>query len=183
MTPVRRTQPGPGPRGTVAGTAAACYLDRMQIRAATAQDIPAVLPMVTQTCALHEQWDPAKYGFLPNPAQRYERFLINRVKDPRAVFLVADAEPGVAAFLIARVEQEIPIYNISEYAFIHDVWVEPQFRHEGIARQLVMLSIERFKQMGVRQIRLDTAAANDAARSLFSSCGFRVSIIEMLIEL
>jgi ribosomal protein S18 acetylase RimI-like enzyme len=161
----------------------ACYLGRMQIRAAVPADIPAVLPMVTSTCALHEQWDPAKYGLLENPASRYDRWLNNRVSDPRAVFVVADASPQIAGFLIGRVEEEIPIYRVSEYGFIHDVWVDPQFRHEGIARQMVMLAIERFKQIGVSQVRLDTAAVNDAARALFSSCGFRVSIIEMLIEL
>lgn len=155
----------------------------MQIRAAVAADIPGILPMITQTCALHEQWDPAKYGFLPDPAQRYQRWLTNRLNDPRAVLLVADASPGLAGFLMAQAEAEIPIYRVKEYGFIHDIWVEPQFRHEGIARQMVMLAVERFKQMGVSQVRLDTAAANDAARALFTSCGFRVSIIEMLIEL
>lgn len=48
---------------------------------------------------------------------------------------------------------------------------------------MVMLSIERFHEMGVKQIRLDTAIANEASRRLFASCGFRPSIIEMLIEL
>ncbi|MEH2129324.1 MAG: GNAT family N-acetyltransferase [Nostoc sp.] len=63
------------------------------------------------------------------------------------------------------------------------MWVEAEYRQNGIARQMVMLSFERFHQMGVKQIRLDTAIANEASRQLFASCGFRFSIIEMLIEL
>lgn len=47
----------------------------MLIRSATPADISAVLPMVAATCTLHELWDAAKYGFLPNPEQRYERWL------------------------------------------------------------------------------------------------------------
>lgn len=46
-----------------------------------------------------------------------------------------------------------------------------------------MLCVERFKEMEVQQIRLDTAAVNEAARRLFTSCGFRISTIEMLKEL
>jgi ribosomal protein S18 acetylase RimI-like enzyme len=46
-----------------------------------------------------------------------------------------------------------------------------------------MLAIERFKSSGVHQIRLDTAAANDPARKLFSSCGFHISTMEMLLEM
>jgi ribosomal protein S18 acetylase RimI-like enzyme len=145
--------------------------------------------MVASVCALHESWDPSKYGFLPNPEQRYERWLIAQATNDRSVFLVAEDEapssgqPGrLVAFLVATVEREIPIYRLKEFGFIHDLWVEPEYRHAGIARQMVMLTISRCRQMGVKQIRLDTAQVNDAARRLFSSCGFRVSIIEMLID-
>ncbi|MCG6138350.1 MAG: hypothetical protein MET45_27625 [Nostoc sp. LLA-1] len=46
-----------------------------------------------------------------------------------------------------------------------------------------MFSVERFHQMGVKQIRLDTAEINESARQLFTSFGFRSSIIEMLMEI
>ncbi len=161
----------------------------MEIRPATPDDVPAVLPMVSKIAALHEAWDPAKYGFLPEPAERYRGWLAARAGDARSVFLVAErpamgGEPAkVVGFLIATIESEIPIYRLKQYGFIHDLWVEPEYRHEGLARQMVMLTAERFGEMGVEQIRLDTAAANEAARNLFSACGFRPSTMEMLIEL
>jgi ribosomal protein S18 acetylase RimI-like enzyme len=171
----------------------------MIIRPATIEDVPAVLPMVSRVCALHEAWDPAKYSFKPNPAEMYRRWMSARATDPRSVFLVAQrpdandtsdisgtfdhSSAGLIGFLVATIETEIPIYRLSEYGFIHDLWVEPEYRHEGVARQLTMLAIERFTELGVRQIRLDTAAPNDAARALFSACGFRVSTTEMLLEL
>ncbi|MEH2180331.1 GNAT family N-acetyltransferase [Nostoc sp.] len=156
----------------------------MLIRPATITDVPAVLPMVAKICALHESWDSAKYGFLPHPEQRYEQWLTRLANsDGRSIFLVSENEGQIVGFLVATVEQEIPIYRLQEFAFIHDIWVEPEYRQKGIARQMVMLSIERFQQMGIKQIRLDTAIANEAARQLFASCGFRFSIIEMLIEL
>jgi ribosomal protein S18 acetylase RimI-like enzyme len=161
----------------------------MLIRSATPADLPAVLPMVAAICALHEAWDSSKYGFLPNPQQRYERWLVAQAANERSVFLVAEAEASSAeqagqlvAFLVATTEREVPIYRLKEYGFIHDLWVESEYRRAGIARQMVMLTISRFSQIGVKQIRLDTAAANDAARRLFSSCGFRLSTMEMLID-
>jgi ribosomal protein S18 acetylase RimI-like enzyme len=36
------------------------------------------------------------------------------------------------------VEREIPIYHLKKFGFIHDLWVEPEFRHAGIARQMVI---------------------------------------------
>ncbi|HEY8665604.1 MAG TPA: GNAT family N-acetyltransferase [Tepidisphaeraceae bacterium] len=155
----------------------------MNIRPARVDDVPRVLPMVGQICALHKSWDPAKYSFCDNPAEMYRGWLASRARDARSVFLVAEREEKLVGFLVATIEPEIPIYTIERYGFIHDVWVEPAYRNEGLARQMVMLAIERFKELGLPQVRLDTAAANDPARSLFAACGFRVSTIEMLIEL
>lgn len=155
----------------------------MLIRPATPEDVPTVLPMVAKICALHESWDAAKYGFLSHPEQRYERWLKKLTHDERAVFLVAENEGKLVGFLEATIEREIPIYRLTEYAFIHDLWVEPEYRQQGIARLLVTQAMERLQELEVKQIRLDTAAANEAARRLFAGCGFRVSTIEMLTEL
>jgi ribosomal protein S18 acetylase RimI-like enzyme len=158
----------------------------MEIRPATPADVPAVLPMVRKVCAFHESLDPAKYGFRDDPGRMYDDWLVARSTDRRSVFLVADAgrgEPKLVAFLIGTVEREIPIYRLKEFGFIHDLWVEEKYRNEGIARQMVALAVERFREIGMKQVRLDTAAANEPARNLFAACGLRPSVTEMLIEL
>src|SRR5260221_4554052 len=153
----------------------------MNVGPATTEDVPAVLPMVRKLCELHRGWDPAKYDFVEGIEEMYRGWLTARASDPRAVFLVADrAGRGPVGFLIGTVEREIPIYRLKEYGFVHDLWVEEDYRHEGNARQLVMRAVERFREIGVEQVRLDTAAANEAARKLFERCGFRVSVIEMV---
>ena len=156
----------------------------LEIRPATPADVPAVLPMVAKVCAFHQKLDPAKYGFLPQPERMYDRWLASRAKDPRSVFLVAEGRGGkLVAFLVGAVEPEIGIYRLKEFGFVHDLWVEEKYRNEGIARQMVTLAVERFREIGVKQVRLDTAYANDPARNLFAACGFRPAIVEMLIEL
>jgi ribosomal protein S18 acetylase RimI-like enzyme len=155
----------------------------MEIRPAEPADVPRVLPMVGRICAMHEAMDPAKYGFLADPQQMYDAWLVRRAADPRSVFLVVEHEDGrLVGFLVGTVEKEIGIYRLGEFGFIHDLWVEPEYRHEGYGRQMVMLAIERFGEIGVGQVRLDTAWKNEAARKLFESCGFRPSVVEMLIE-
>jgi ribosomal protein S18 acetylase RimI-like enzyme len=142
--------------------------------------------MVRKIAGMHDALDPAKFGFRSDPGEMYRGWLTSRTRDDRSVFLVADAgggAPGLAGFLIGTVEREIPIYRIEQFGFIHDVWVEEDYRHEGVGRQLVTLAVERFSAMGVPQVRCDTAWANETARKLFTSCGFRPSIVEMLVEL
>jgi ribosomal protein S18 acetylase RimI-like enzyme len=161
----------------------------MTIRPATEADVPSVLPMVEKLAALHEQWDPARYDYKPRPSEMYRRWLTSRATDERSVFLVADHDriladvPFLVAFLIGTVESNIPIYRTPQYGFVHDLWVEEDYRHEGIGRQMTMLAIERFREIGVTQVRLETAAANEPARRLFASCGFRVATNEMMVEL
>jgi ribosomal protein S18 acetylase RimI-like enzyme len=158
----------------------------MLIRPATLDDIPQMLPMIAQICALHDAWDSSKYGVLPAVEQRYAPWLATLVSDRRDLALVVEnpeAPSMLVGLLIATVEQEIPIYRLKEFAFIHDLWVEPPYRHQGLARQLVMQAIAHFKQVGIQQVRLETAVPNDAARTLFESCGLRVSAIEMLTDL
>ena len=153
----------------------------MDIRPATAADVSAVLPMVRKLCELHRRWDADKYGFRDGIEEMYRGWLTSRATDARSVFLVADREGrGPVAFLVGTVEREIPIYRLKEFGFLHDLWVEEDYRNEGLARQLVMTAVERFREIGVEQIRLDTAAANDVARALFEKCGFRTSVVEML---
>lgn len=159
----------------------------MDIRPARSEDVPAVLPMVRKVCAFHEALDPAKYGFRKQPERMYEGWLEARATDRRSVFLVADAgredEPRLAGFLVGTVESEIPVYRLKEYGFIHDLWVEEDYRNEGVARQMVTLAIERFGKIGVKQLRLDAANGNEPAKKLFAACGLRPSVVEMLIEL
>lgn len=156
----------------------------MEIRPATLADVPAVLPMVRKLCELHRGWDRAKYDFRDGIEEMYRGWLTARATDARAVFLVAEREGrGPVAFLIGTVEREIPIYRLGEFGFVHDLWVEEAYRNEGVARRLVMHAIEAFGAIGVRQVRLDTAAPNEAARRLFESCGFRASVVEMLREM
>jgi ribosomal protein S18 acetylase RimI-like enzyme len=154
----------------------------MTIRAATPEDVPAVLSMVQQLAALHEGWDPQRFDYKPNAAGMYDQWLRVRATDARSVFLVAQRQ-ALVGFLVGTVDETIRIYRLKQVGFIHDLWVEPDYRHEGIARQMTMLAIERFREMGVRQIRLETAAKNEAARKLFESCGFRTSSVEMLLEM
>lgn len=154
------------------------------VRRAVDADIPAVLPMVRAICELHRAMDTNRFGFREDIEERYARWLPERIRDHRSVFLVAEAPgAGVVGYLVGTVEPEVPIYWIPESGWIHDVWVEPEHRRSGAARALVHAATQHFRDIGVGRVRLETAWANDAARAVFASCGFRPSTVEMLLPL
>ena len=159
------------------------------IRDATPQDIPAVLPMVQSICDMHAAMDPDRYSFVPDITSRYATWLPKRIADAGSVILVAESQlqtsnptpaPHIVAFLIAETLDEIPIYLTKRYGFIHDLWVQPAYRRQGIAQTLTRECLARFAAMNLTQVRLDTAAANDSAHALFANMGFSASTTQML---
>ncbi len=154
----------------------------MLIRPATAADVPQVLPLVRAICDFHAAADPERFAVREDVVERYARWLPERADDPRSVFLVAEAEgvPGIAAYAVCTIEPEVPIFWIPECAFIHDIYVVPEARRRGIARGLVREVVSRYAAIGVKQIRLHTAAFNEEARAVFAAEGFRPCVVEML---
>lgn len=160
----------------------------MNVRPATILDVPLVLPMIVKQYALHTAWDAAKFAPADDLPMTYGHWLAQRLADPTSVFLVADRSEDAdqhqpVGFILATKEQEIPIYKTKHYGFIHDLWVDDGYRHEGLGKQLAIRCLEELKARGIYQIRLDTAHPNEAARKLFGSLGFRPVCVQMLMEL
>jgi len=57
----------------------------------------------------------------------------------------------------------------NRHALIQNVFTEPEFRHQGIARQLMLLIIGWLKEQGLRAVSLH---ASDEGRHLYESLGF-----------
>jgi GNAT superfamily N-acetyltransferase len=154
----------------------------MPIRPATPADVPAVLPLVRAICDLHASNDPQRFAVVPDVLDRYASWLPLRATDPRSIFLVAEVPgvPGLAGYAVCTIEPEVPIFWVPECGWIHDIYVVPDARRHGLARQFVREITARFVALGVKQMRLHTGAFNDSARTLFAAEGFRPCVVEML---
>jgi GNAT superfamily N-acetyltransferase len=151
-----------------------------RIRAATPEDVPGILPLVGKLTELHQRHDPERFKVRPDVLDRYAAWLPERARDPRSVLLIAESGARLVAFLVGTIEPEVPIFWVPECGWIHDVWVEPEFRGAGLARELVERACDRFQELGVKQARLHTGMFNDAARRVFGRAGFRACVVEML---
>jgi ribosomal protein S18 acetylase RimI-like enzyme len=155
------------------------------VRRAAQADVSAILPLVRAICDLHAQRDPQRFEVLPDVLDRYAAWLPLRIEDPTSVLLVAEAR-GVdgtmhlVGYLVGTVEAEVPIFWIPRCGWVHDIYVLPAYRSQGLAKQMMDLAIEHFQQQGLQQMRLHTGSFNDSARAFFSEFGFRPSVVEML---
>ena len=85
-------------------------------------------------------------------------------------FLVEDDEV-LTAFLIGFVSQS----KINE-AYIHFVGVNPEFRNNGLARELYGLFFTRVRSLGCNTVRCITSPINEESISFHKSMGFSVTL-------
>jgi ribosomal protein S18 acetylase RimI-like enzyme len=153
------------------------------VRPGTVADIPVVLPLVAKTIAFHAELDPARFGAVPNAYQRYDGWMRRTAGSDDGAFFVAEEAGLVVGFVLGQVQEEYALYRTGRYGMVHDLWVEPEHRGKGVAKALMLATLDHFRRAGVKQARLDSAAANAPAQRLFAQCGFRPSVTEMLAEL
>lgn len=58
-------------------------------------------------------------------------------------------------------------------AFIDELYVEPQYRRQGIGRRAVQFVEERARELGVQALHLEVDPGNDPALELYRRAGYK----------
>ncbi|HSY68751.1 MAG TPA: GNAT family N-acetyltransferase [Edaphobacter sp.] len=143
----------------------------MQVRKARREDLPEVMELIRRVVPLMQksgnfQWD-AEY---PN-IEVFERDI------ERDQLWVAVSGGKTAAIAAITTEQEPEYVNvgwdISEPAVVvHRLAVDPAFRGQGAAMDLMLQAELVAKQRDIRVLRVDTNTRNEATQRLFPKLGY-----------
>lgn len=156
------------------------------ITPAVAADLPAVVDLCMLVEAQHEAYNPARWETRPNIRAGYLRWMTGHLDDPQMLILAAKArQPGtpVIGALLAVIEEEMPIYDYTHYAFIHDLAVVDAYRRQGVAKGLLDRTRRWAQARGVAHVRLMVAAQNTDAEVLFRAAGYQETYHEMILPL
>lgn len=90
----------------------------------------------------------------------------------KAQHFIIEHDNKIIACAGAFIKEDIPycFYKEAHYGFIGDVFVEPQYRKQGYARQLTNEVLNWFSKKEIHTIRL---LASEDARRLYQSIGFK----------
>ncbi len=150
-------------------------------------DIAALVELFLLVERQHEQYWPLRWALRPDIQERYTRWITGNRANSDWLFVIArrkrqhaEASTEVLGGLAAAINQEIPIYQFTHYAFIHDLAVRPDARRHGIANALIQYSRQWAHDKGVNQLRLMAAEKNTAAKALFEKFGFQTTYAEMV---
>ena len=154
------------------------------IRAAVADDMPALGRLGAMLVMLHHGLDPDRFLAAGGGTEgAYAGFLEGQAKKPEAIVLVAENAGTVIGYAYGRVEGTDYMALRGPAGVLHDLIVEPSRRREGVGRRLLDAMIGAFAERGAPRLVLSTAARNATAQRLFAGAEFRQTMIEMTREL
>ncbi|MBW6426014.1 GNAT family N-acetyltransferase [Rhizobium sp. XQZ8] len=154
-----------------------------QIRPATAADVRALGGFGARLTALHHEFDPRRFiAPTPGTPAAYAAFLRSQIGRPETVLLVALTEDNLSGYVWAGVEGTDYMSLRGPAGVVYDLFVDPARRRNGIGRLLLRAGLTLLEQMGAERVVLSTAHRNEAAQALFTSLGFRPTMIEMTRE-
>ena len=116
------------------------------------------------------------WGFVPGTEADYRRWLNEPIFNPSLWQVAWDASANQIAGAVQNFvnEKENEEYN-RKRGYTEGIFVRRPWRKRGLARALIMRSLQMFKNMGFTEAALGVDAENlSGALRLYESCGFRM---------
>ena len=111
----------------------------------------------------------------PSDVERAKTFLADRLKNNESVIFVALAGKAEALAPVGFT-QLYPTYSSVRTIrnwILNDVYVEPDFRKQGIGDALIKTAMNYAKESGAKFVQLETALNNFTAQKLYETIGFK----------
>lgn len=121
----------------------------------------------------HSELDP---HFMRSPEGRvaFRKWVNERVSDhARSRVTVAELGGKTVGYLLAKIEDYPPVFDIREYGHILDLAVTWNFRRMGLGEALVRDALDWMADKGVTRIEAATATANEVSNSFWEAMGFK----------
>jgi ribosomal protein S18 acetylase RimI-like enzyme len=116
-----------------------------------------------------------------NPGQLYLE-AYRRTLGRFSMIYIAEYENQAVGFILARIKQ-VPAYRggvmVGE---LQDIWVEPQVRRLGVARQLTYMEIEWLKSKEVRSVEVQVLVSNEASLNLVKLFGCKPELLQLRLK-
>lgn len=148
-----------------------------RVREATALDLECVGELWSATTAHHSAIDPFFTQRTGPAAEREVRDLVARLHRDRdaAIFVAEPAEPTAAPIVgicIVRVDRAPPILVETERGEITDLFVCPEARRGGIARELAEAALDWLRAAGIERVEIQVAVGNAEGQAFWRALGF-----------
>jgi ribosomal protein S18 acetylase RimI-like enzyme len=133
-------------------------------RPASPQDEQVLLRMMR---SLAEQEPGAYYFDEPVVRDGLRKFLANPELGKAWVFIDAETPVG---YIVLTFGYSFEYHGRD--SFVDELYIEPQYRRQGIGRRAMQFVEERARELGVNAIHLEVDQGNDPAAGLYRRAGY-----------
>jgi GNAT superfamily N-acetyltransferase len=142
-------------------------MDELTVRAATAEDLPALLETVRQGFETYRTWAPRSWA--PPERELHLASLRGRMAEPGCLCAIAEAPGGEPAGQVGAGPQAgAPHVRHLWMLFVREAWWGT-----GVASRLLAAAVADAQQRGARELRLQTPAEHARARAFYEREGWR----------
>jgi ribosomal protein S18 acetylase RimI-like enzyme len=152
------------------------------IRPATASDQEQLGRFGGALMRQHHTADPRRFIQVEHPEAGYGRFLVSQLSKPNSLVMVAEHFGTVIGYVFADVESTNWMELRGPCGVVQDVYVDEAARRLGAGRELMSAAIAWIRSKGRSQVVLLTKNRNEHAQHLFTTLGFRPTMIEMTLD-
>jgi ribosomal protein S18 acetylase RimI-like enzyme len=152
------------------------------IRRATASDQGPLGRFGGALMRQHHAADPRRFIQVEHPEAGYGRFLVSQLSNPNSLVMVAEHSGAVVGYVFADVESTNWMELRGPCGVVHDIYVDEAARRLGAGRELMSAAIAWIRSKGRSQVVLLTKSRNEHAQHLFTTLGFRPTMIEMTLD-
>jgi len=158
-------------------------LEAVTIRLVEPRDQEAIARMWEALSAYHTRLDSRMPRAAAGAPAAYASRLIEVRSDAETRAFVAEVEGAVVGYVLGAVVDLTPdLFEHEDVGFIADIYVEPDYRRRGIARQLFNAICDWFAAQGVRHVEWQVAVANAEARRFWEAVGGRGLTMRMRLS-
>jgi ribosomal protein S18 acetylase RimI-like enzyme len=133
-----------------------------------------------------EQFQDARLTDLGDPAlQAYLAYIVQIQESGKSTILVAERENRLIGFVCLQAPENTTAENGGEsaYAFMSDLFVIPECRHQGVGSLLTRDLEARARVMGATSVALRVAADNEGSRRFYTKERYQEKFVVMSKEL
>jgi len=111
--------------------------------------------------------------------KRFREFLESLYKEDESQVLVSEINGRIVGFLMFMKQARSVLKLRRSRAMITDLYVDEEYRHQGLAAKLLERCLEYLRSRGVEEVRVSASADNAPAISLYRKLGFTEHMITM----
>lgn len=144
-------------------------------------DLTAIVPLWLEGMAVHAQIDP-RFPLTADAEQRFESYLKEVFGDDNAFLFVADTDPGLVGYCLARVRLHPAIFTKQTHGYINDLMVAAGHRRRGIGQGLFRATAAAMRARGALDLEVSLVTENEMSSAFWRKLGFKPRLETLRLE-